>query len=183
MFLSAVWTLSLRAPIKCRGSIGEQVMQCKISQLSLQIVIIGLFIPLIKETKSPKIKSCSKMLGEMLWLRVDVVKHWASVYLSWMSAGNLPGIPGPSAQSLGWSDSVGVEVRDRTRHGTNLSTKQDVWCGVRRYERKDTVDVFSCTDCYQCMWEKSKPLHTLINGLLILLLIWCLCLIGVCSHL
>ncbi len=26
MFLSAVWTLILTAPIHCRGSIGEQVM-------------------------------------------------------------------------------------------------------------------------------------------------------------
>ncbi len=31
MFLSAVWTLILTAPIHCRGSIGEQVMECKIS--------------------------------------------------------------------------------------------------------------------------------------------------------
>ncbi len=28
MFLSAVWTLILTAPIHCRGSIGEQVMEC-----------------------------------------------------------------------------------------------------------------------------------------------------------
>ncbi len=28
MFLSAVWTLILTAPIHCRGSTGEQVMQC-----------------------------------------------------------------------------------------------------------------------------------------------------------
>ncbi len=31
MFLSAVWTLILTAPIHCRGSIGEQVMKCYIS--------------------------------------------------------------------------------------------------------------------------------------------------------
>ncbi len=31
MFLSAVWTLILTAPIHCRGSIGEQVTQCYIS--------------------------------------------------------------------------------------------------------------------------------------------------------
>ncbi len=31
MFLSAYWTLILTAPIHCRGSIGEQVMQCYIS--------------------------------------------------------------------------------------------------------------------------------------------------------
>ncbi len=31
MFLSAVWTLILTAPIHCRASIGEQVMQCYIS--------------------------------------------------------------------------------------------------------------------------------------------------------
>ncbi len=31
MFLSAVWTLILTAPIHCRGSNGEQVMQCYIS--------------------------------------------------------------------------------------------------------------------------------------------------------
>ncbi len=31
MFLSAVWTLILTAPIHCRGSIAEQVMQCNIS--------------------------------------------------------------------------------------------------------------------------------------------------------
>ncbi len=31
MFLSAVWTLILTAPIHCRGSIGEQVMECYIS--------------------------------------------------------------------------------------------------------------------------------------------------------
>ncbi len=31
MFLSAVWTLILTAPIHCRGSTGEQVMQCYIS--------------------------------------------------------------------------------------------------------------------------------------------------------
>ncbi len=31
MFLSTVWTLFLTAPIHCRGSIDEQVMQCKIS--------------------------------------------------------------------------------------------------------------------------------------------------------
>ncbi len=31
MFLSSVWTLVLTAPIHCRGSIGEQVMQCCIS--------------------------------------------------------------------------------------------------------------------------------------------------------
>ncbi len=28
MFLSAVWTLILTAPIHCRGSIAEQVMEC-----------------------------------------------------------------------------------------------------------------------------------------------------------
>ncbi len=28
MFLSAIWTLILTAPIHCRGSIGEQVIQC-----------------------------------------------------------------------------------------------------------------------------------------------------------
>ncbi len=31
MFLSAVWTLILTAPIHCRGSTGEKVMQCYIS--------------------------------------------------------------------------------------------------------------------------------------------------------
>lgn len=34
---------------------------------------------------------------------------------------------------LGWKDlleSVGVEIRDRTRHRTNLSTRKDVWCGL-----------------------------------------------------
>ncbi len=31
MFLSAVWTLILTAPIHCRASIGEQVMECYIS--------------------------------------------------------------------------------------------------------------------------------------------------------
>ncbi len=31
MFLSAVWTLILTAPIHCRGSIGEQMMYCCIS--------------------------------------------------------------------------------------------------------------------------------------------------------
>ncbi len=31
MFLSAVWSLILTAPIHCRGSVGEQVMQCYIS--------------------------------------------------------------------------------------------------------------------------------------------------------
>ncbi len=31
MFLSAVWTLILTAPIHCRGSFGEQVMGCYIS--------------------------------------------------------------------------------------------------------------------------------------------------------
>ncbi len=31
MFLSAVWTLNLTAPIHCRESIGEKVMQCYIS--------------------------------------------------------------------------------------------------------------------------------------------------------
>ncbi len=31
LFLSAVWTLILTAPIHCRASIGEQVMQCNIS--------------------------------------------------------------------------------------------------------------------------------------------------------
>ncbi len=31
MFLSAVWTLILTAPIHCRASIGEQMMQCYIS--------------------------------------------------------------------------------------------------------------------------------------------------------
>ncbi len=31
MFLSAVWTLVLTAPIHCRGSIGEKVMECYIS--------------------------------------------------------------------------------------------------------------------------------------------------------
>ncbi len=31
MFLSAVWTLILTAPIHCRGSIGEKLMQCYIS--------------------------------------------------------------------------------------------------------------------------------------------------------
>ncbi len=31
MFLSAVWTLILTAPIHCRGSIDEQVMECYIS--------------------------------------------------------------------------------------------------------------------------------------------------------
>ncbi len=31
MFLSAVWTLILTAPIHCRGSIGEQAMECYIT--------------------------------------------------------------------------------------------------------------------------------------------------------
>ncbi len=31
MFLSAVWTLILTAPIHCSGSISEKVMQCYIS--------------------------------------------------------------------------------------------------------------------------------------------------------
>ncbi len=31
MFLSAVWTLILTAPIHCRASVCEQVMQCYIS--------------------------------------------------------------------------------------------------------------------------------------------------------
>ncbi len=31
MFLSAVWTLILTAPIHCRASIGEQIMECYIS--------------------------------------------------------------------------------------------------------------------------------------------------------
>ncbi len=31
MFLSAVWTLILTAPIHCRGSIGEQVIDCYVS--------------------------------------------------------------------------------------------------------------------------------------------------------
>ncbi len=31
MFLSALWTLILTAPIHCRGSTGEQVMKCYIS--------------------------------------------------------------------------------------------------------------------------------------------------------
>ncbi len=31
MFLSAVWTLILTAPIHCRAYIAEQVMQCYIS--------------------------------------------------------------------------------------------------------------------------------------------------------
>ncbi len=31
MFLSAVWTLILTAPIHCRASIDEQVMECYIS--------------------------------------------------------------------------------------------------------------------------------------------------------
>ncbi len=30
MFLSAVWTLILTAPIHCRGSIAEEVMECYI---------------------------------------------------------------------------------------------------------------------------------------------------------
>ncbi len=33
MFLSAVWTLILTAPIHCRWSTGEQVMQCYISPI------------------------------------------------------------------------------------------------------------------------------------------------------
>ncbi len=36
MFLSAVWTLILTAPIHCRGSTGEQVMECYISPHLLQ---------------------------------------------------------------------------------------------------------------------------------------------------
>ncbi len=32
MFLSAVWTLILTAPIHCRASIAETLMQCYISQ-------------------------------------------------------------------------------------------------------------------------------------------------------
>ncbi len=41
MFLSAVWTLILTAPIHCRGSIGEQVMYCnaKFLQTCLNKVI------------------------------------------------------------------------------------------------------------------------------------------------
>ncbi len=36
MFLSAVWTLILTAPIHCGGSTGEQVMQWYISQMKKQ---------------------------------------------------------------------------------------------------------------------------------------------------
>ncbi len=36
VFLSAVWTLILTAPIHCRGSIAEQVMQCYISPNLMQ---------------------------------------------------------------------------------------------------------------------------------------------------
>ncbi len=43
MFLSAVWTLILTAPIHCRGSIGEQVMECYISPfLQLIHILYGL---------------------------------------------------------------------------------------------------------------------------------------------
>ncbi len=59
MFLSAVWTLILTAPIHCRGYIAETVMQCyispnlmKIQPLHLhhfeQMFISGWTIPLIK---------------------------------------------------------------------------------------------------------------------------------------
>ncbi len=40
MFLSAVWTLILMAPIQCRGSIGEQVMELKWQFLILNSVNI-----------------------------------------------------------------------------------------------------------------------------------------------
>ncbi len=39
MFLSAVWTLILTAPIHCRGSIGEQVMECYFSKFDKETIL------------------------------------------------------------------------------------------------------------------------------------------------
>ncbi len=44
VFLSAVWTLILTAPIHCIGSIAEQVMSCYIYEIQLNI-LDGLMIP------------------------------------------------------------------------------------------------------------------------------------------
>ncbi len=45
MFLSAVWTLILTAPIHCRASIAEQVMQCYVSSNLMKKQTLHLGLP------------------------------------------------------------------------------------------------------------------------------------------
>ncbi len=66
MFLSAVWTLILTAPIHCRGSIGEQVMQSYISTN-------------LKNTKKHEETNSSTYL--MAWVFTSVNVHfWVNYY-------------------------------------------------------------------------------------------------------
>ncbi len=75
MFLSAVWTLILTAPIHCRGSIAEQVMQCYISpnlmkkQTHNWLVLVCMFI----QTK--KKKFLEKLLSILVNTHTQVIRH------------------------------------------------------------------------------------------------------------
>jgi len=87
MFLSAVWTLILTAPIHCRASIGEQVMQCYISP--------NLMKKLIYIVDDLKVKTFQQMLVFELTIPLSAkVQHdWSLTNLSKMNIIKLSFLP------------------------------------------------------------------------------------------
>ncbi len=74
MFLSAVWTLILTAPIHCRGSIAEQMMECYCDESAASPLIISTPRPLIAALhQAPDGSGCVREEGRwnsQVWRRV-----------------------------------------------------------------------------------------------------------------
>ncbi len=87
MFLSAVWTLSLwRHPFTAEDPLVSKWYNAKFLNFLCKFYWLGYL---------PKIKCSSKMLGDLLWLRVDVVKQGASLPI-WVESLQEMSIPVPN---------------------------------------------------------------------------------------
>ncbi len=77
MCLSTVWSLILTAPIHCRGSIGEQVMECYISPNMMKKQKLILILDGLRVSKC---FSKLKILGE-LQIQIQNVMLWLSLHV------------------------------------------------------------------------------------------------------
>ncbi len=89
IFLSAVWTLILTAPIHCRGSIAEQVMECYISpNLFWCKLFLGWTVPLIINLKiinycgTASYTACFEawVISDWIWSNYSLKLHKKQVY-------------------------------------------------------------------------------------------------------
>ncbi len=84
MFLSAVWTLTLTAPIHCRGAIGEQVMECYIYPVLMT-----------KQTRLHLRESACSFLQLLLTGCVSIFRSTALASASTESLFSVAGFTGP----------------------------------------------------------------------------------------